>query len=224
VTDSNKTLIAALLDRSGSMSSCVDATVEGFDELINGQKAEPGDAVVTLAQFDTEYNVVYQNTPIGEVPSLVLIPRGGTALLDGIGKLITDVGAELAALSEDERPGTVIVMIMTDGGENSSHEWKLPAVKALIEKQTGVYGWKFMFLGANIDAVGVAGSMGIGASSAIQYDSFNPGATRGVYASASAAMTSTRSGLVPEAVFSDEDRAKAMGGKKTTRGIVGSSR
>jgi hypothetical protein len=107
MTDSQRTLIAVLLDRSGSMETVKSDTEGGSNAFIDTQRAEPGDARVTLAQFDTEYQVVYANRPIGEVPRLALQPRGATALYDALGRLITDVGANVAALPEDQRPGTV---------------------------------------------------------------------------------------------------------------------
>ena len=120
MTDPQRTLIAVLLDRSGSMECVKSDTEGGFNAFIDEQRGEPGDARVTLAQFDTDYEVVYANRPIADVPPLALQPRGGTALYDALGRLITDVGAELAALPEDERPGTVVVVVLTDGHENSS--------------------------------------------------------------------------------------------------------
>lgn len=118
--------------------------------------AEPGQCEVTLAQFDTEYEVLYPPTDIAAVPEFVVDPRGRTALRDASGRFITEVG-QLAALPEDQRPGKVICLIMTDGHENASEKWTWEAVKALITQQREVYGWEFIFLGANIDAVEVGG-------------------------------------------------------------------
>ncbi|MCX6479702.1 MAG: hypothetical protein NTY24_04625, partial [Mycobacterium sp.] len=97
MTNSNHTLIAALLDRSGSMRSSKAATEDGWRELINEQRQEPGRCEVTLAQFDTRYEVLYPATDIGAVPEFVVAPRGGTALLDATGRFITEVGQVLAA-------------------------------------------------------------------------------------------------------------------------------
>ncbi len=94
MTNPQRTLIAALLDRSGSMQSIKSDTEGGFNALIASQRTEPGEATVTLAQFDTEYEVVYANRPIADVPQLELEPRSMTALYDALGRLITDVGAE----------------------------------------------------------------------------------------------------------------------------------
>jgi hypothetical protein len=169
MTDPNLTHLYFLLDRSGSMQSIRDDTIGGFDAFIAEQRKQPGDCRVTLAQFDNDYEVVYTDRPIGEVPSLDLQPRGSTALLDAIGRLVTDAGARLAALPEDRRPGTVIVGIMTDGQENASKEWTHPAVKALVERQTKVYSWEFLYLGADQDAIEVGASIGVAAGRSVTY-------------------------------------------------------
>ncbi|MET0898442.1 MAG: hypothetical protein ABWY45_11080 [Mycobacterium sp.] len=102
MTDSRRTLMAILLDRSGSMGSIESDTEGGFDAFIGEQRNQLGDAKVTLAQFDTEDDVVYADTAVDEVPPPQLEPLGGTALFDAIGRLITDVGADLTALSESD--------------------------------------------------------------------------------------------------------------------------
>ena len=119
---------------------------------------------MTLAQFDNHYEVVYADRPRRRRAALDLQPRGSTALLDAMGRLITDAGARLAALAEDERPGTVIVAIMTDGHENASREWTHPAIKALVEQQTEAYGWQFLYMGADQDAIEVGASIGVAAA------------------------------------------------------------
>ena len=116
MTNPDATLIAALLDRSGSMNVIADDTRGGFDAFIAGVRNQPGTTVVTLAQFDDTYEVVYENRDIATVPPLTLEPRGRTALLDAIGRFVTDVGSSLAAMAEDDRPGDVTVLVM-NGGE-----------------------------------------------------------------------------------------------------------
>ncbi|MGU3499439.1 VWA domain-containing protein [Mycobacterium sp. C31M] len=165
----NLTLIAFLLDRSGSMQSIKSDVVGGFDAFITEQRAGDGECRVTLAQFDNEYEVVYHAVPVTDVPPLALHPRNSTALLDSMGKLITSTAAEIAALSEDAKPGTVIVAIMTDGLENSSQEWSRPAIKALVEQQTNEFGWEFLYMGADQDAVEVGRDLGVSADKAVTY-------------------------------------------------------
>ncbi|HEU0190609.1 MAG TPA: VWA domain-containing protein [Mycobacterium sp.] len=169
MTNPDLKLIAALLDRSGSMTTVADDTRGGFDTFIAGQRAKPGDTVVTLAQFDNRYEQVYENKPIVEVPPLVLEPRGSTALLDAIGRFITDIGSRLAALPEDDRPGDVTVVVMTDGHENASVEWAKDGVRRLIEQQESGYDWDFVFLGANMDAVDVGAGMGFRPGKSMTY-------------------------------------------------------
>lgn len=209
MTNPDKTMIAALLDRSGSMETSKTATEDGWRELINEQRQQPGQCLVTLAQFDTVYEVLYAATDIADVPEFVVQPRGRTALLDATGKFITEIGEQLSALPEDERAGHVICLVMTDGMENSSHEWTWKAVQTLITQQRDQWNWKFVFLGANMDAVEVGGRMGFAAGDSITYDDSSYGATIAAQRSASRHMSSTRAGKF--AAFSDEDREAAMG-------------
>jgi len=221
MTDSNKTLIAALLDRSGSMDECKKFTEDGWRELINGQRSEPEYCEVTLAQFDTEYEVLYPPTAIAAVPEFVLMPRGGTALLDSAGRFITEVGERLAALPEDQRPGQVICLIMTDGMENSSQQWNWEAVKKLITEQREVYGWEFIFLGADIDAVEVGERMGMDRRYAMTYDKRSHATVQATYARASGVMSDLKRGYLAGEGFTAADRAEAMGEapkKKRERG------
>lgn len=104
MTDQNLTHIYLLLDRSGSMQSIKTDTEGGFAAFVEEQKRTDGECRVTLAQFDNHYDVVYADRPIADVPPLELQPRGSTALLDAMGKLITDAGARLADLPDDRRP------------------------------------------------------------------------------------------------------------------------
>ncbi|MFI6997263.1 VWA domain-containing protein [Nocardia sp. NPDC050175] len=178
MTNPDLTLIAVLLDRSGSMQSIKSDTEGGFDAFIEEQRKVPKTIEVTLAQFDTEYECVYASRPLAQVPPLDLQPRGMTALYDAVGKLVTDVGAELAKRPEHERPGTVIVVVLTDGHENSSKEWSHTAVKSLITQQQDVYSWNFMFLGANMDAVEIGTKMGFDPGNSITYAASPQGVSR----------------------------------------------
>jgi len=155
MTRSDLTHLYFLLDRSGSMQSIKTDTEGGFAAFIAQQRQAVGECRVTLAQFDDVYEVVFADTPVAEVGRLELHPRGSTALLDAMGQLITEAGASLAALPQDQRPGSVVVAIMTDGMENASREWTHPAVKALVEQQTTAYQWQFLYMGADQDAIDV---------------------------------------------------------------------
>lgn len=208
MTDSNKTLIAALLDRSGSMSSSKPATEDGWRDLITEQGGEPGSCEVTLAQFDTEYEVLYPRTDIAAVPEFVVEPRGRTALLDATGRFITEIGEQLAALPEQQRPGTVICLIMTDGFENASRQWSWDGIKALITQQRDVYGWEFIFLGANIDAVEVGARMGVDANDALTFAAGSYHGNRAAYRVTSEKMKYLR--MEQKRDFTAADRDAAM--------------
>ena len=210
MTDPQLTLIAVLLDRSGSMET-VKSDIEGaFMAFIADQADAPGEARVTLAQFDTEFEVVFANRPIGKVGPLELQPRGMTALYDSMGRLITDVGAELRATPEAERPGKVIIVVMTDGHENSSQEWTHQAVGTAIKRQERDYAWDFVFLGANMDAVQIGTSLGFAPDKSMTWDADGEGVANAM-ASTSAYVRRSRLAApgVAAAGFSPEDRRAA---------------
>ena len=209
MTNNALTLIAALLDRSGSMEACKKATETGFDELIAKQRSAPGQANVTLSIFDDEYDNVYANVPIAEVGKLKLVPRNMTAMLDAVGKFITEIGEDLASQQEADRPGTVICLIMTDGMENASKEWTYDGVKALITQQREQYNWQFIFLGANIDAVDVGGRIGVPRAMAMTYNADDDDAVHATYTQTAREILHRRVG--GGSGFSDEDRRQAKG-------------
>jgi hypothetical protein len=165
----NLTRLVFLLDRSGSMQSIKSDVIGGFDAFLAEQRAGEGLCTVTLAQFDHEYEVVYSGVDLAQVPPLTLRPRGRTALLDSMGKLITDTATEIDSLPEHDKPATVIVAIMTDGMENASHEWRRPDIKALVEQQTNNSGWEFLYMGADQDAVEVGRGLGVKDGQSITY-------------------------------------------------------
>ena len=169
MTDANLTHLYFLLDRSGSMVSLREDTIGGFDTFIAEQRVAPGRCRVTLAQFDNEYDEVYADRDIATVPSLELVPRGSTALLDALGRLVVTAGERLARLPESERPGSVLVGVMTDGYENASRDWTHARIKALIEQQTREWGWQFLYLGADQDAIEEGAKMGFAAGKSMTY-------------------------------------------------------
>jgi len=169
MTRSDLTHLYFLLDRSGSMQSIKSDIEGGFAAFIEEQRKGDGECLASLSQFDDVYEVVYADKPVRDVPPLDLQPRNMTALHDAMGRMITDAGARLAALPDDQRPGTVIVAIMTDGLENASHEWHAPAIKALVELQTSTYNWEFLYMGADQDAVEVGAGLGIAAANSVTF-------------------------------------------------------
>lgn len=168
----NYTEIAFILDRSGSMASCCDAAIEGFNRFLTEQQQTEGLAKLTLVLFDDEYLVPVLSFPVQEVLGLnteTYVPRNTTALLDAIGTTINDLGRRLTEMPEKDRPGQVIVAILTDGLENASRKFTWGDVSALIKQQTETYKWTFLFLGANQDAIATAAQISIAADNAATY-------------------------------------------------------
>jgi len=170
--NNNHTEIVFVLDRSGSMQSCQEAAIAGFNRFLVEQQQLEGRVKLTLVLFDDEYLVPINALPAAEVLPLddeTYVPRGSTALLDAIGRAVDDLGARLASSPESDRPGQVIVAILTDGLENSSQRYTWRQIAALIKQQSEKYRWTFLFLGANQDAIATAAQMNIEASNAATY-------------------------------------------------------
>ncbi len=212
------TRLALILDRSGSMASIDEATVAGVNRFIEEQKQVPGTATLKLVQFDDVYEEVF-DTLIAEAPELTLSktprpgqrtydPRGSTALLDAIGRTISELGNGLAAMSEEERPSKVIVIIMTDGLENASKVFKKPQVLDLIVQQRDVYKWDFVYLGANQDAIATAASMGIAPGAAINYSPIALATANAIRATSAAVRRSRTSGQ--NVSYTGQERATAV--------------
>jgi uncharacterized protein YegL len=170
MTKPNSSEIVFVIDRSGSMSSISGDMEGGFNEFIKQQKEVQGECKVTLVQFDDSYDVLYSGTLLENVPPLKLEPRGSTALLDAVGRTIHDTGVRLAAMNECDRPSQVLFVIITDGHENASREYKREKVFDMITHQREKYSWEFVFLGANQDAIATATSIGISATNSVTYD------------------------------------------------------
>jgi len=164
--------IICIIDRSGSMGSIVNDAIGGFNTFLEEQKELPGKATLTFVQFDTEYEVVHESKPIQDVPILnskTYKPRGGTALLDAIGKTINDTERRLSNMLEESRPDKVIIAILTDGEENSSKKYSLSEIKEKISLQKEKHKWEFIYLGANQDAFAEAAKLGIAAKDSFNY-------------------------------------------------------
>lgn len=176
MTDENYTHLLLIVDRSGSMQGIHEDMNGGIATLLFDQDEEPGTLLVDAWRFDTTIEKVADNTEPNDPALINLVePRGGTALYDGIGTAVYDLGQHLAALPEERRPSKVVVMIVTDGDENSSREWNLVSIKTLVEQQREQYGWQFVFLGANIDSFGVGGSFGIPQASTMNWEASSAG-------------------------------------------------
>jgi len=201
------TNITLVVDRSGSMEAIRTDAEGGVNAFLADQAKEPGQALLTLVQFDTEYEFVHRGIPVRDVPRYELVPRGNTALLDAVGRAIIETGQRLAKMHEPDRPGLVIFVVMTDGQENSSHEFTKAQIKQMIQHQQDKYNWHFTFLGANQDAFAEAGGMGILAGGVARYDVDK---VRAAYAGTSSKLARMRRQLAAgETVhneFTDEER------------------
>lgn len=158
------TEIVFILDRSGSMSGLEKDTIGGFNSTIEKQKQEEGEAFVSTVLFDTEMQVLHDRIPLAQIEPLTereYYARGGTALLDAIGGAIHHIGNVHKYAREDDVPEKTIFVITTDGYENSSRKYSSDRIKQMIERQKQKYGWEFIFLGANIDAIETARNFGI---------------------------------------------------------------
>jgi hypothetical protein len=220
------TALVLIVDSSGSMARIANDMEGAIDTLLDQQRKLPGKLTVDTVYFDAPRGGFISRTiwpgsasafepavhewykevdhfadPKDVVPTIV--PGGGTALLDAIGRKINSFGEALAGLAEDERPETVLVAIVTDGEENSSHEFTYEQIQEMVKHQTDVYNWDFMYLGANQDAIAVAGRFGVKGGSALTWNTDN-------VAMASATMdsyvTNTRSFGAGSYEFTAEER------------------
>lgn len=166
------TEIVFILDRSGSMSGLESDTIGGFNSLIKKQRKEDGDAIVSTVLFDDTCDVIHDRVPMEKVSELtedVYFVRGCTALLDAVGGAIHHIGNIHKYARDEDRPEKTLFIITTDGMENASHRYTYAKVKKMVERQKDKYGWEFLFLGANMDAIEAAGYIGIRADRAVTY-------------------------------------------------------
>ena len=167
----NLTELVFIIDRSGSMSGLEADTIGGFNSMIERQKKEDGDAIISTVLFDDSQEVLYNRVPISKIEPMndkQYYVKGCTALLDSMGGAIQHIGGIHKKLGAD-CPDKTIFIITTDGMENASRRYNYKKVKDLVSRQKEKYGWEFLFLGANIDAVNVAGSFGVDADRALNY-------------------------------------------------------
>ena len=167
----NLTEIVFILDRSGSMGGLETDTIGGFNAMLERQKKAQGEALLSTLLFSNETEVLHDRADIRQVEPLSLQDYrvgGSTALLDAIGGAIRHIGELHRRASEDGRPAHTLFVITTDGQENASRRYGYAELKRLIERQKERYGWEFLFLGANMDAV-AASRFGIDADRAVRF-------------------------------------------------------
>ena len=190
----NLTELVFILDRSGSMAGLEADTIGGFNAMIEKQKREAGEALVSTVLFDSECSVIHDRADIRELAPLTekeYYVCGTTALLDAIGGAIHHIGNVHKYARREDVPEHTLFVITTDGMENASRRYTAGKVRSMIERQKEKYGWEFLFLGANIDAVETADSLGIGKARAVNYHS-DPQGTRLNYEVVSDAVTHMR--------------------------------
>jgi uncharacterized protein YegL len=166
------TELVFILDRSGSMSGLESDTIGGFNGLIEKQKREAGECVVTTALFDDKYELLHDRVSLPAVNPMTqkeYFVRGSTALLDAIGRTLDKIKNAQDNTAEIGRAEKVVFVIITDGQENASREYRIERVKSMIERQKTEQNWEFLFLGANIDAISVAAGFGIASDRAVTY-------------------------------------------------------
>lgn len=193
------THISVILDRTGSMEGIRDDTIGGFNTFLKQQQSEPGTATLTLVQFDSQdpYEVVHRFKPIGEVPELTrdtYVPRASTPLLDALGRGINDLEKCLGELNEDDRPPRVVIVVVTDGQENSSMEFRKDQIESMIKARTEKDGWQFVFLSADLAAIGDARAVGILADAILLFEKSGKGSASawGLLSKSTAAYRSAR--------------------------------
>lgn len=167
-----------ILDRSCSMSGLEEQTIGGFNRLISEQKEVKGEAIVSTVLFDDAFEVIHNRLPIQRIESMTskeYYVRGSTASLDGIGRSIVKIRHIHQKLDEEAKPEKTLFFIITDGMENASKEFDYTHIKDYIELQKEKYGWEFIFMGANIDAIKTAKKFGVDSNRAVQYHSDEQG-------------------------------------------------
>lgn len=189
------TEIIFVIDKSGSMSHLAGDTIGGFNGFIKSQQALEGKAILTTVLFDTTWKILHDGIDINEIKPMTTsdyIASGGTAMLDAIGEIINKVQDRHDELGT-EKPDSVIFVITTDGEENSSRNFNKSQIEKMIKHQTNGHGWEFMFLGANMDAVKEAESIGISSNRSVTYD-YSAKGIDAVYATMDCMTAAVRNG------------------------------
>ena len=198
----NLTELVFILDKSGSMAGLERDTIGGFNAMLDKQKAQAGECRITTVLFDHRYELLHDRTDIRAVRPITAREYrvgGSTALLDALGKTIHKIATAQKNTSEPFRAKRVMFVIITDGEENASREYTAKEVKEKIERQKSRYGWEFIFLGANIDAVETAGRFGIDAGRAANYVPDSQGTALNFRAMSETVSAFRACGAVPDA-------------------------
>jgi uncharacterized protein YegL len=206
--DNNVTELVFILDRSGSMGGLETDTIGGFNAMIGKQKKETGKCFVTTILFDNVSETLYDRVDLSEIPTMTdkdYTVRGCTALLDAVGGAIKHIETIHKYVRPEDVPAHTMFIITTDGYENASHAFTSDQVKKMIEAKKEL-GWEFLFLGANIDAVETAATIGISRERAVNYHADSTG-TEKVYACMSAPISAMRKGKSIDADWKEDVEA-----------------
>ena len=214
----NLTELVFILDKSGSMSGLEKDTIGGFNSMLEQQRKVDGECVITTVLFDNRYELLHDRIDIRAVQPMTeqeYFVGGSTALLDAIGKTIHKIGTVQKNTAEDYRAEKVMFVIITDGEENASRYFSSAQIRQMIQRQKKRYGWEFIFLGANIDAVETAGRFGIDADRAVDYVPDGEGTELNFRIMSQTVATFRECGAVPTACL-DEIRKdmKKRGGRR----------
>ena len=214
----NLTELVFILDKSGSMSGLEKDTIGGFNSMLEQQRKVDGECVITTVLFDNRYELLHDRIDIRAVQPITgkeYFVGGSTALLDAIGKTIHKIGAVQKNTAEEYRAEKVMFVIITDGEENASRCYSSMQIRQMIQRQKERYGWEFIFLGANIDAVETAGRFGIDADRAVDYVPDGEGTELNYRMMSETVATFRECGAVPTACL-DEIRKdmKKRGGRR----------
>lgn len=205
----NITELVFILDRSGSMAGLESDTIGGFNSMIANQKKQEGNCYVSTVLFDNESEVLHDRVKLADVPKMTdndYTVRGCTALIDAIGGAIHHIGNIHKYARAEDVPEHTMFVITTDGQENASHRYTSEQVKKMIERQKKKYGWEFLFIGANIDAVETAARYGISKDRAVNYNADGEG-THILYESVSKAVCNVRASAPLSADWSEDINA-----------------
>ena len=216
------TELVFILDRSGSMSGLEKDTIGGFNSMIEKQKKQEGECYISTVLFDNESEVIHDRVKLSEIKPMTeddYYVRGCTALIDAIGGAIHHIGNVHKYARPEDVPEHTMFIITTDGMENASRRYTSDRVKAMIERQKEKYGWEFLFIGANIDAVETAAQYGINPDRAVNYNADEKG-TKILYATVSESICQMRANAPLQANWSEEvNKDYQKRGKKRKKGV-----
>ena len=206
------THITVILDRTGSMDSIRDDTIGGFNHFLEQQQAEPGKATLTLVQFDSQdpYEVIHHFVPIKKVPKLTretYVPRATTPLLDAIGRGINDLESSLAAKKKNNKDTKVVMVVITDGYENASCEFKRSQIEKMIKTKQKKDNWQFVYLSADLSSINDALDHGFDRDAVMAFDKDAQG-TDEAWRATSARIADYRAARIEKMAYCPEDRSK----------------